>query len=152
MNASIGLRTNDNTVGPNGVNTPNKKGKEAINLVKSFNFNTPLTFFNHRFKHTWRGFDSSNKQYQIDQWITNSNQFVKDAKVTDLEVPSDHSAILINVFFKRKRPKPKNTITTVDWNLFLGDEIKDKFNADVKGSLKNHVFYERIKKCELWII
>ena len=75
MNASIGSRTNDNTVGPNGINTSNKKGKEAINLVESFNFNTPLTYFNHRFKHTWRGFDSSNKQRQIDQWITNSSQF-----------------------------------------------------------------------------
>ena len=118
MNASIGARINNNTVEPNGVNTSNKKGKEAINLLKSFNFKTPLTYFNHKFKYTWCGFDSSNKQYQIDQWITNSNRFVKDAKVTDLGVPSDHSAILIKVFFKIKRPKPKNTITTVDWNLF----------------------------------
>ena len=98
MNASIGSRINDNTVGPNGVNTSNKKGKEAINLLKSFNFKTPLTYFNHKFKYTWRGFDSSNKQYQIDQWITNSMEYVKDAKVTDLGVPSDHSAILIKVF------------------------------------------------------
>ena len=50
MNASFGSRTKDNTVGSNGIYTPNKKGKKSliINLLKSFNFKTPLTYFNHK--------------------------------------------------------------------------------------------------------
>ena len=67
-------------------------------------------------------------------------EYVKDAKVTDLGDPSDHSAILIKVSFKRKRLKSKKSSTTVDWNLFLEDDTKDKFNAHLKDSLNNHVF------------
>ena len=69
MNASFSSRTKDNTVGPNGIYTPNKKGKKSliINLLKSFNFKTPLTYFKQKFEYTWRGFDLSNTQYQLDQ-------------------------------------------------------------------------------------
>ena len=114
MNASFASRTKDNTVGPNGIYTPNKKGKKNIILLKSFNFKTPLTYFKQTFKYTWRGFNLSNKNSLQIQF--NSIQFVKDANVTDLGVPSDHSAIIMNVFFKRKRLKPKKLTTNIDWN------------------------------------
>lgn len=51
----------------------------------------------------------------------------------------------MKVFFKRKRLKPKQLTTNIDWNLFLENKIKETFNADLKEPFKKYVFMEELK-------
>ena len=53
----------------------------------------PLTFFNHKNCVTWRSFNKEKIAFQLDQWLTNSLDYVLDSKVVNYGIPSDHSAI-----------------------------------------------------------
>lgn len=64
---------------------------------------TPLTFFNHKKRVTWRNFKKEKVPVQLDQWLTNSLDFVKDSKVANYGIPSDHSAVQLKFKFSTKK-------------------------------------------------
>ena len=102
------LRINDSVfiIGNHDLKKRNMKGEEALNLLRSHKFYASTTFFDHKNYTTWKSFDGLNKSFQLDHRITNSLNIIKDAKVIDYGVPSDHSAIvLILKFPKKKRGK-----------------------------------------------
>ena len=103
MNANIGVskrKTDCKNIGTFGFDNRNKKGVEAVNLLRMNNFSAPLTFFDHKNLVTWRSFDGKNTPFQLDHWITNKMGHIKDCKVVNFGVPSDHSAVKIVLKFK----------------------------------------------------
>ena len=45
--------------------------------------------------------------FQLDQWLTNSLEYVLDSKVVNYGIPSDHSAIQLKLKFSTKRNDTK---------------------------------------------
>ena len=129
MNASLGVRTDKkDIVGNHGLKKRNMKGEEALNLLRSHKFYASSTFFDHKYYTTWKSFDGLNKSFQLDHWITNSLSIIKDAKVIDYGVPSDHSAIILILKFPKEKKEGRKTTTNIDWNVFLEEDTKLAFN------------------------
>ena len=58
MNASLGVSTEKKyIIGNHGLKKRNKKGEEALNLLRSHTFYTSTTFFDHKNYATWKRFD-----------------------------------------------------------------------------------------------
>ena len=130
MNGSIGSRENKSCkqIGPRGINNRNAKGAEAVNLLRMHDLYAPLTFYCHKEKVIWSSFDGKNTKFQLYQWITNSINNIQDYKVINYGVPSDHSAIKMNLKFENIVENEMKKMDDVNWNLFLDDDIKVKFN------------------------
>ena len=108
MNANIGISSNTlqcNNVGIFGLNNRNAKDVEAVNLLRTHNLYAVMVFFKHKHVVTWKICNGSNTPFQLDQWIMSHLNHVHDCKVIKFGVPSDHSAILINVKFKTLKKK-----------------------------------------------
>jgi len=107
VNAALGIHRDgddfSSVVGRFGLCKRDKRGAEFLGLLQSHNLRAVTTFFRHRHYHTWMDFGSSATVHQLDHWITNAHRFVRDTKVVDLGVDSDHSAIRLDL---RRHPTP----------------------------------------------
>ena len=74
----------------------------------------PLTFFNHKKRVTWRNFKKEKIPFQLDQWLTNSLDFIKDSKVVNYGIPSDHSAVQLNLKFSTKKKTMLKKLNHID--------------------------------------
>ena len=111
MNASLGVHEESDgygtVLGQDGINTRNEKGVEALDLLQTHNLKAATTFHKHTKYNTWMNFCSSDQEYQIDHWITNSICLVKDAGASNLGVDSDHSAVYLELDLKRNEKHEK---------------------------------------------
>ena len=57
-----------------------------------------------------------------------------------LGVPSDHSAILLKIKFKTLMKKNNNIHNNIDWDMFLEEDIKERFNNKLQGIKKKHSY------------
>ena len=57
-----------------------------------------------------------------------------------LGVPSDHSAILLKIKFKTLMKKNNNIHNNIDWDMFLEEDIKERFNDKLQGIKKKHSY------------
>ena len=76
-----------------GLNNRNEKRLEVLKMLRMHDLYSPLTFFNHKNCVTWQSFNKEKIAFQLDQWLTNSLDYVLDSKVVNYGIPSDHSAI-----------------------------------------------------------
>ena len=65
---------------------------------------------------------------------------IKDAKVIDYGVPSDHSAIILILKFPKEKKEERKSTTNIDWNMILEEDTKIIFNKFLKGNLKKYNF------------
>ena len=79
-------------IGPNGIDNRNAKVKDLLFLLNSIKFRVLLTYFRHDNYTTWRSFNST----MLDNFICSRPFFrrVKDCKVFNIGMRSDHTAIL----------------------------------------------------------
>ena len=59
-----------------------------------------------------------------------SMKHVKDCKVIKYGVPSDHSTIVLNSECQLNEEE-KKILGSINWNLFLNDDIKSDFNTEL---------------------
>lgn len=106
VNAALGTHRDGDeffsVVGRFGLCKRDKRGVDFLGILQSHNLRAVTTFFSH-LHHNWMGFGSTASAHQLDHWITNAHRFVRDAKVVDLGVDSDHSAIRLDL---RRYPTP----------------------------------------------
>jgi len=78
---------------------------------------------------------------QLDQCITNSTNNILNYKVTNYRVSSDHSTITIILKFKNKVDNSLKDTDAINYNHFLDDDIKLKFNEKLIKDIKELKFY-----------
>ena len=76
-------------------------------------------------------FRCKNSSFQLDQWIINSMKHVKDCKLINYGVTSDHSTTILNLKAELNKEKEK-IVGFINWNLFLNDDIKSDINTEIK--------------------
>ena len=143
MNANIGINNNKSqceNIGKFRLNNRNSKGVKAVNLLRTYNLYAPMTFFKHKHLVTWKSDDGSNTPFQLDQWKTSHINHIYDCKVVTYGVPSDHNAILVKVKFKTLKNKRIACNDNIDWNMFLGEEVKCIINKQIENKFKEHLF------------
>ena len=84
------------------LNKRNKKREEALNLLNSHKIYASSTFLVIKLYYM-KSFDGSNTSFQLDHCISNSLSIVKNTKVIEFGVHSDHSAIMSVLNFLTKR-------------------------------------------------
>lgn len=92
--------TYNDVLGPNGINSRNEKGSNAICFFQSLGLKVMNTFYQHNNYCTWRN-PANNSQHMLNIWTTNKQQKIRDqdCRVWNDEgiLGSDHSAIIIEV-------------------------------------------------------
>ena len=53
-------------------------------MLRMHDLYAPLTFFNHKNCVTWRSFNKDKISFQLDQWLTNSLNYLLDSKVVNM--------------------------------------------------------------------
>ena len=89
------------------LNSRNDKGLETLNMLRIHVLYAPLTFSNHKNRVTWRSYNKEKMPFQLNQWLTNSLDFVLDSKVVNYGISSDHSAIQLKLKFLQRRKRYK---------------------------------------------
>ena len=87
-------------------------------MLRMHDLYAPLTFFNHKHYVTWRSFHKEKMPFQLDQWLTNSLDYVLDSKVINCGIPNDHSAIQLKLKFSMKKKMILKHLDNIDWTLF----------------------------------
>ena len=73
-----------------------------------------LTFFNHKNCVTFRSFNKEKMSFQLDQWLTNSLDYVLDSKVVSYGIPSDYSAMQQKLKFTMKNKTILKHLDNID--------------------------------------
>ena len=70
---------------------------------------------------------------------------IKDSKVVNFGIPSDHSAIQLSLKFKNSKNNICIDKDVVDWNLFLDKDFKVSYNEELSNELKSIIFEQENK-------
>ena len=107
-------------IGPNGINNRNGQVKDLLFLLNSIKFRVLLTYFRHKNYTTWRSFNSTRYPHMLDNFIFSWPFFhqVKDCKVVNIGMRSDHTAILTSLKLIAIKFKANEKIVAhIDWKL-----------------------------------
>ena len=67
----------------------------------------------------------------------NSLEYVLDSKVVNYSIPSDHSAIQLKLKVSTKKKMILKNIDSIDWTLFLDNDINETYNSSLKNKVKD---------------
>jgi len=70
---------------------------------------------------------------------------IKDSKVVNFSILSDHSAIQLSLKFKNSKNSIFIDKDIVDWNLFLDKDFKVSYNEELSNELKSITFGQENK-------
>ena len=88
----------NDVLGPNGIRKINTKGKDLLFLIKSQKLKVLLSYFTHNCYITWKSFAVGNSPHMLDNFICSESflKHVRDCKVNNIGVRSDHSAVIVS--------------------------------------------------------
>ena len=127
---------NYDTLGRFSINIRNRKGEEALNLLRSHKLFTISSVFNHKHKTTWKSFYGKDTKFQLDHWIMSSLKYIQNSKVVNFWTPSDHSVILLKMKILSKKPVIR-LMKNFDWNFSLDENFKKDLIHYYRNSWKN---------------
>ena len=70
---------------------------------------------------------------------------IKDSKVVNFGIPSDHSAIQLSLKIKNSNTNVCIDRDVIDWNLFLDEDFKVSYNEELNNELKSITFEQENK-------
>lgn len=70
---------------------------------------------------------------------------IKDSKVVNFGIPSDHSAIQLSLKIKNSNTNVCIDRDVIDWNLFLDEYFKVSYNEELNNKLKSITFEQENK-------
>ena len=100
INANIGISSpifND-VLGPNVIRNRNAKGKDLMFLIKAQKLKVLLSYFTHNCYTTWKSFAVVYSPHILDNFICSESflKRVRDCKVSNIGVRSDHSTVIVS--------------------------------------------------------
>ena len=124
-------RLNQRALGTHGLEKRIEKGTDTISLLQNNNLFAATTHFEHKNYVTWKSFSVTKSRHQLDHWMTNKLTTVHDARVTELGVDSDHSAILINIDLKTPRRDRKKEKSTLCYAMLQNKDVREDYNEKI---------------------
>ena len=125
INANVGISSPmfNYVLGPNGIRNRNAKGKYLLFLIKSQKLKVLLSYFTHNCYITWKSFAIGNSPHMLNNFICSESFFkrVRDCKVKNIGVRSDHSAVIVSFRITAIKFKVKEKIKKIiDWKKING--------------------------------
>ena len=153
LNASVGVRKPDDpecisqVIGPYGLDNRNEKGSQAISFLLQMDLRVMSTYFEHKYYTTHLSkFTTPHTPLTLDSISVSSNGMkrVRDCKVCELGIPSDHSAILLKFCLTSIKYKNSSELSNgvIDWHSIQNNEdLQSQFNAHIEESLPPNASY-----------
>ena len=98
INCNFGMMSKRliNTLGPQGINNRNIKGRELLYLCKTNNVKILLSHYKNNIYITYRSYNNKNSAHMLDNFVYCDQLFkrISDCKVIKFVVRSDHTAII----------------------------------------------------------
>ena len=126
-------------IGPYGINNRNARGKDLLFLLNSIKFIVLLTYYGHESYTTWRSFNSTRSLHILEIFICYQPFFcrVKDCKVVNIEMRSEHTSISTSFKLTAIKFKVNEKIAArIDWKLIGYHKLNNKLFSN---SLSNYI-------------
>ena len=135
----------NDVLGPNGIINRNAKGKYFLFLIKAQKLKLLLSYFTHNCYTTWKSFAVGNSPHMLEKFICSDSFFkrVRDCKVSNIGVRSDHSEVIVSFKITAIKFKVKEKINKIiDWKKINGDaETNIEFNLRLSENItKEHTY------------
>ena len=132
INCNVGVTSKlfSDTLGTNGIDNRNIKGRELLYLYKTKTLKIILSYFKHKNYITYRLFKDKKSAHMLENFVFCDQLFkrISDCKVTKLGLISDHTAIvkkfrLTSIKFNDKQQES----TVIDWEKIKTDVETEYF-------------------------